>query len=291
MIDFNSNGFFARLKKVNNDEFGKIITDYDWYTLLEVSAKEAENYDKVHRVCDTTEIGHTDIPSQEELALSEDAGYFYYCSNNTIYGTQWQYVPNVRDIPLVCDMSSDILSRPVDVSRYGVIFAGAQKNMAPAGLTVAIVRRDLLGGALPITPLMLDYKLMADKDSMYNTPPCWCIYMLGLQLQWLEAQGGAAEMQRRALQRSEAIYAYLDSSKLFRAKAEQRARSQMNVTFTTHDKELDALFVKGAEARGLKHLKGHRIAGGMRASVYNAMPMAGVEALLDYMREFEREHT
>jgi len=255
------------------------------------AAKEAAKYGTVNRVCDTTDIGHTDIPSQEELKLSENASYFYYCANNTIYGTQWQYVPNVGDVPLVCDMSSDILSRPVDVSRYGVIFAGAQKNMAPAGLTVVIIRRDLLGSALPITPLMLDYKLMADKDSMYNTPPCWCIYMLGLQLKWLEEQGGVEEMQRRAAQRSEALYAYLDSSSLFRAKAEKRARSQMNVTFTTDDKELDALFVKGAEARGLKHLKGHRIAGGMRASVYNAMPMAGVEALLDYMREFEREHT
>ena len=255
------------------------------------AAKEAGKYGTVNRVCDTTDLGHTDIPSQEELQLSENASYFYYCSNNTIYGTQWQYVPNVGNVPLVCDMSSDILSRPVDVSRYGVIFAGAQKNMAPAGLTVVIVRRDLLGNALSITPLMLDYKLMADKDSMYNTPPCWCIYMLGLQLKWLEAQGGVEEMQRRAVQRSEALYTYLDGSKLFCAKAEKRARSQMNVTFTTHDKELDALFVKGAEARGLKHLKGHRIAGGMRASVYNAMPMAGVEALLDYMREFEREHT
>ena len=254
------------------------------------AAKEAEKYGKVNRVCDTTACGHTDIPAQEELQLSADASYFYYCSNNTIYGTQWQYVPDVGDVPLVCDMSSDILSRPVDVSRYGLIFAGAQKNMAPAGLTVVIVRRDLPGHAMPITPLMLDYRLMADKDSMYNTPPCWCIYMLGLQLQWLESVGGIEEMQRRARQRSEMLYAYLDGSKLFRAKAQVRARSQMNVTFTTDDKELDALFVKGAEERGLKHLKGHRISGGMRASVYNAMPVAGVEALIEYMREFEREH-
>ena len=254
------------------------------------AAKEAEKYGKVHRVCDTTPIGHTDIPAQEELSLSEDASYFYYCSNNTIYGTQWQYVPDVGDVTLVCDMSSDILSRPVDVSRYGVIFAGAQKNMAPAGLTVVIVRRDLLGHALPITPLMLDYQLMADKDSMYNTPPCWCIYMLGLQLQWLESVGGVKEMQRLAQLRSGMLYDYLDTSRLFRPKAQLRARSQMNVTFTTGSKELDALFVKGAEARGLKHLKGHRISGGMRASVYNAMPVAGVEALIDYMREFEREH-
>ena len=256
-----------------------------------VAAKEAEKYGRVRRVCDTTEIGHTDIPSVDALTVSEDASYFYYCSNNTIYGTQWQYVPETGDVPLVCDMSSDILSRPVDVSRYGIIFAGAQKNMAPAGLTVAIVRRDLLGHAMPITPLLLDYKLQCDKDSMYNTPPCWCIYMLGLQLKWLEAEGGVEEMQRRAAQRSEALYAYLDSSKLFRAKVAKGARSQMNVTFTTDDKELDALFAKGGEARGLKHLKGHRISGGMRASVYNAMPMAGVEALLEYMKEFEREHT
>lgn len=255
------------------------------------AAKEAGKYGTVTRVCDTTECGHTDIPAQEELGLSEDASYFYYCSNNTIYGTQWQYVPDVGDVPLVCDMSSDILSRPVDVSRYGIIFAGAQKNMAPAGLTVAIVRRDLMGHALPITPLLLDYQIQMDKDSMYNTPPCWCIYMLGLQLQWLESVGGIEEMQRRAKQRSDALYAYLDSSRLFRPKAEKRARSQMNVTFTTDNKELDALFVKGAEACGLKHLKGHRIAGGMRASVYNAMPMEGVDALIDYMREFEREHT
>jgi len=254
------------------------------------AAKEAQKYGEVCRVYDSTENGHTTIPTQSELKLSPDASYFYYCSNNTIYGTQWQYVPDVGDVPLVCDMSSDILSRPVDVSKYGIIFAGAQKNMAPAGLTVAIVRRDLMGHALPITPLLLDYQTQIDKDSMYNTPPCWCIYMLGLQLQWLEAQGGVEEMQRRAKARSGKLYDYLDSSRLFKGRAEKSARSEMNVTFTTGDKALDAEFVKGAEARGLKHIKGHRISGGMRASVYNAMPMAGVEALLDYMREFEREH-
>ena len=255
-----------------------------------IAAKECEKYGTVCRVYDSTADGHTTIPTQAQLQLSEDASYFYYCSNNTIYGTQWQYVPDVGDVPLVCDMSSDILSRPVDVSRYGLIFAGAQKNMAPAGLTVAIVRKDLMGHALPITPMLLDYQLQVDKDSMYNTPPCWCIYMLGLQLKWMELQGGVLEMQRRAKERSGALYAYLDGSKLFKGRAEVSARSEMNVTFTTGDAELDAAFVKGAEARGLKHIKGHRISGGMRASVYNAMPMAGVEALLDYMREFEREH-
>lgn len=254
------------------------------------AAGEAEKYGTVHRVYDSTKGGHTTIPTQEELKRSADASYFYYCSNNTIYGTQWQYVPDVGDVPLVCDMSSDILSRPVDVSKYGIIFAGAQKNMAPAGLTVAIVRRDLMGHALPITPLLLDYQTQISKDSMYNTPPCWCIYMLGLQLKWLEAQGGVEEMQRRAAARSGALYDCLDASKLFRGRAEVSARSQMNVTFTTGDEALDTAFVKGAEARGMKHIKGHRISGGMRASVYNAMPMAGVDALIDYMREFEREH-
>lgn len=255
-----------------------------------IAAKEAEKYGTVNRVYDSTENSHTAIPTQEQLQLSEDASYFYYCSNNTIYGTQWQYVPDVGDVPLVCDMSSDILSRPVDVSKFGIIFAGAQKNMAPAGLTVAIVRKDLMGHALPFTPMLLDYKLQLDKDSMYNTPPCWCIYMLGLQLKWLDKQGGVEEMQRRAQARSSALYDYLDSSKLFKGRAEVSARSEMNVTFTTGSNELDALFVKGAEERGLKHIKGHRISGGMRASVYNAMPMAGVEALLNYMSEFEREH-
>ncbi len=254
-----------------------------------IAAKEAEKYGTVRRVCDTGDRGHTYIPNQAELKLSARADYFYYCSNNTIYGTQWQYVPET-DATLVCDMSSDILSRPVDVSRYGLIFAGAQKNMAPAGLTVVIMRRDLAGQALPITPMMLDYQTMLEKDSMLNTPPCWCIYMLGLQLKWLAEQGGVAEMQRRAVQRSGLLYDYLDGSSLFRGCAETGSRSQMNITFRTGDSALDAAFVKGAEARGLKHLKGHRIAGGMRASVYNAMPMEGVLALRDYMREFEREH-
>ena len=253
--------------------------------------KEAKKYGDIAIAATSEGSNHTYIPSQDQLVIRPDASYFYYCANNTIYGTEWQYIPETNGVPLVCDMSSDICSRQVDISKYGVIFAGAQKNLAPAGLTIVIVKKELAGRELPFTPLMLNWKTEIDKDSMYNTPPCWCIYMLGLQLKWLEAQGGVEEMQRRAQQRSEALYAYLDSSKLFRAKAQPRARSQMNVAFTTDNKELDGLFVKGAEVRGLKHLKGHRIAGGMRASVYNAMPMAGVEALIDYMKEFEREHT
>ena len=252
------------------------------------AALEAEKYGRISRACDTTPTGHHSIPRQEELQLNPKASYFYYCANNTIYGTQWHYIPEVGDMPLVCDMSSEILSHPVDVSRYGVIFAGAQKNMAPAGLTVAIVRKTLLGRALPITPTMLDYTKLAAKDSMLNTPPCWCIYMLGLQLEWLESQGGVEEMERRSLEKSGLVYDYLEQSKLFRALAEPEARSRMNVTFTTGDPALDAAFVQGAGERGLLQVKGHRIAGGMRASLYNAMPMAGAEKLVEYMHEFER---
>ncbi len=251
------------------------------------AAKEAAKYGTVRRVWDTTP-DYTTIPSRNELTVNPDASYFYYCANSTIYGTQWQYIPEVGEVPLVCDMSSDFLSRPVDVSKFGIIFAGAQKNAAPAGLTIAIVRRDLMGHALPITPLMLDYRIQIDKDSMYNTPPCWCIYMLGLQCHWIEAQGGVEEMQRRAMARSSKLYAYLDSSTTFRAKAAPTARSLMNVTFTTDDPAKDAAFVKLCESKGLKHIKGHRISGGMRASIYNAMPMEGVDALIETMKEFEQ---
>ncbi len=255
-----------------------------------IAAKEAEKYGSVHIAADTASGGHRTIPAQSELSLSPDAAYFYYCSNNTIYGTEWQYVPETRAVPLVCDISSDILSRPVDVSRYGLIFAGAQKNMAPAGLTVAIIDKSLAGRALPITPKVMDYGVMIEKDSMLNTPPCWCIYMLGLNLAWVQEQGGVAEMERRKKERAGALYEFLDNSKLFRAHADKSARSDMNVTFRTDSEVLDAEFVRGASARGLLNVKGHRLTGGMRASVYNAMPMEGVAALIDYMKEFEVMH-
>ena len=253
------------------------------------AAREAEKYGAVHIACDTSVTGHDRIPTQEELCLSPDAKYFYYCANNTIYGTEWQYVPQAA-APLVCDMSSDILSRPVDVSRYGLIYAGAQKNMAPAGLTVVIVDKALLGRELPITPEVMSYQVLCKHDSMLNTPPCWCIYMLGLTLDWIASQGGVPAMEELRLQRAGALYAFLDNSRLFRPHALPGSRSFMNVTFSTGDEALDADFVRGAAARGLLNLKGHRIAGGMRASVYNAMPVEGVTALLDYMKEFEKDH-
>ena len=253
------------------------------------AAREAEKYGRIHIACDTSATGHDRIPAQEELSLSADAKYFYYCANNTIYGTEWQYVPQAA-APLVCDMSSDILSRPVDVSRYGLIYAGAQKNMAPAGLTVVIVDKALLGRELPITPEVMSYQVLAKHDSMLNTPPCWCIYMLGLTLDWIRSQGGVPVMEQRRLQRAGALYDFLDNSRLFRPHALPGSRSFMNVTFSTGDEALDGEFVRGAAARGLLNLKGHRITGGMRASIYNAMPMEGVTALLDYMKEFEKDH-
>ena len=254
------------------------------------AAKEAAKYGTVHRAADTTEVKHTFIPAQTELSLEPDAAYFHYCANNTIYGTEWQYVPETGSVPLVCDMSSDILSRPVEVSRYGLIYAGAQKNMAPAGLTVVIIDKSLAGHERPETPLMLSYQRMIEKDSMFNTPPCWCIYILGLVLDWLETQGGVAGMEQIKRARAAKVYDFLDNSRLFRANAKPGSRSDMNVTFRTGDDALDAEFVAGATARGLLNLKGHRVAGGMRASLYNAMPMAGVDALIDYLKEFEVNH-
>ena len=187
-------------------------------------------------------------------------------------------------------MSSDILSMPVDVSKFGIIFAGAQKNLAPAGLTVVIIREDLAGHELPYTPLMMNYKTMIDKDSMYNTPPCWCIYMLGLNLDWVEAQGGAQAMEQRKWQRANMLYDTLDSSKLFKCHAEKGSRSGMNVTFRTGDADLDAKFVAAATEAGFVNLKGHRKVGGMRASIYNAMPIEGVEKLCDFIKKFDSEN-
>ena len=210
-------------------------------------------------------------------------------ANNTIYGTEWHYVPETP-APLVCDMSSDILSQPVDVARYGLIYAGAQKNMAPAGLTVVIIERSLAGQELSITPQIMSYAENIKADSMPNTPPCWCIYMLGLTLDWLESVGGVTGMQQVKRERARRVYEMLDNSSFYHAHAQREARSDMNVTFRTASPELDAAFVKEAAARGLVNLKGHRMTGGMRASLYNAMPMEGVDALVTFMKEFEKEH-
>ena len=252
--------------------------------------QEAKKYGKINLAADTGDRNHSYIPRQEALKLEPDASYFYYCANNTIYGTEWDYIPESGTVPLVCDMSSNILSTPVDVSRYGIIYAGAQKNMAPAGLTVVIIKDGLAGRELPYTPLMMNYQTMIDKDSMYNTPPCWCIYMLGLVLDWVEENGGTAGMEKLKWQRANMLYDTLDASRLFTCHAEKGSRSGMNVTFRTGDEELDAKFVKEAAQAGFVNLKGHRKTGGMRASIYNAMPVEGVEGLCDFIRAFDKNH-
>ena len=254
-----------------------------------IAMKEAKKYGEVHIAASSEEDNFTYIPAQSELNLSSDAKYFYYCANNTIYGTEWNYVPETDSI-LVCDMSSDILSRRVDVSKYGIIMAGAQKNMAPAGVTVVIIDKSLAGNELPYTPLMMSYKTMIEKDSMYNTPPCWCIYMLGLTLDWLAEQGGVEGMEAIKHEKAQIIYDILDNSRLYKGHARVDSRSDMNITFRTGDADLDALFAKEAQARGLMNLKGHRSVGGIRASLYNAQPMEGVKALAAYMKEFEVQH-
>ena len=255
-----------------------------------LAMKEAKKYGTVNIAADSSDRDHSYIPAQDQLKLDPEASYFYYCANNTIYGTEWQYVPQVGNVPLVCDMSSDILSRPVDVSKYGLIYAGAQKNMAPAGLTVVIIKESLAGHELPITPTILNYQTMIEKDSMYNTPPCWNIYMLGLVLDWIDEQGGLEGMEKLRTLRSEMLYDVLDSSRLFRCHAEKGSRSGMNVTFRTGSEELDAKFVQEATAAGFVNLKGHRKTGGMRASIYNAMPVEGVEKLCDFIKAFDQNN-
>jgi phosphoserine aminotransferase len=252
-----------------------------------VAMKEAKKYGEIRIAASSEDKNHTYIPAQSALTVSADASYFYYCANNTIYGTEWKYVPETGAVPLVCDMSSNILSKPVDVSKYGVIFAGAQKNMAPAGMAVVILDKALAGRELPITPKLMGYGAVLEADSMLNTPPCYTIYMLGLVLKWLDARGGLRGMEKLNIEKAKILYDALDGSALFRGCAEPEARSNMNVTFRTASEELDAKFVKEATAAGFENLKGHRSVGGMRASVYNAMPIEGVQALAELMRGFE----
>ena len=255
-----------------------------------VAMKEAKKYGEINIACSSEDKNHTYIPAQKDIKVSADASYFHYCSNNTIFGTEWKYVPETGDVPLVSDMSSNILSAPVDVSKFGVIYAGAQKNMAPAGVAVVIINKELAGNEHPLTPKLMSYQVMIDSDSMNNTPPCYTIYMLGLVLKWIEKQGGVEAMAKLKAERSKYLYDVLDDSKMFVGCAEPEARSDMNVTFRTNSDELDALFIKEAKAAGFDTLKGHRVVGGMRASIYNAMPVEGTQKLAAFMREFERKN-
>lgn len=250
------------------------------------AAKEAKKYGSVNVIADTTATGHNRIPTQEELHFSPDSRYFYYCANNTIFGTEWNYTPECPQL-MVADMSSDILTQPIDFTKYALVYAGAQKNMSPAGLTVVIVRKDLCGSELPYTPEIMSYATLVKTDSMLNTPPCWCIYMLGKTLEWVESEGGIAGMQERKRIRAGLLYDLLDSSSFYRPHALPGSRSDMNVTFRTPSEELDALFVAEAAKKGLLNVKGHRLTGGLRASLYNAMPIEGAQALAAFMKEFE----
>ena len=253
--------------------------------------KEAQKYGDAVCAATSAADNFTYIPATTRESFRPDADYVHICFNNTIYGTKFNYIPDTGDIPLVADMSSCILSEPVDVTKFGLIYAGAQKNMAPAGLTVVIVREDLIGNARPDTPSMLDYKLMADNDSMYNTPPCYAIYIAGLVYEWLlNDVGGLENMKAYNEKKSAILYDYLDSQDYYIAPTKKESRSMMNVTFVTGDAELDKKFAADAAKEGLKSLKGHRSVGGMRASIYNAMPIEGVEKLVAFMKKFAAEN-
>jgi len=233
---------------------------------------------------------YTTVPPQSALKLDREAAYLHYTPNETIGGVEFGYVPDAGRVPLIADMSSNILSRPIDVSKFGLIYAGAQKNIGPAGLTVVIVREDLLGWTRPATPSVFDYKQVADAGSLLNTPPTFAWYMAGLVFKWLKNRGGLAAIAELNRVKAEKLYAAIDGSGLYSNSVAASARSRMNVTFRLRDPSLDAAFLEQAEAAGLKNLKGHRIVGGMRASLYNSMPLAGVEALCEFLREFERKH-
>ncbi len=270
---------------------GKTRADYvntgDW---AKRSIEEAGHFCTVNVAASGEAGGFTSIPPQRDWQLDPGAAYVHVCSNETIIGLEFQWTPDTGAVPLVADMSSNILSRPIDVSGYGLIYAGAQKNIGPAGLTLVIVRDDLLGGALPTTPSAFDYTIQAGNDSMINTPPTYAIYTAGLVFQWLKAQGGLAAMATLNQAKADLLYATLDASGFYRCLIAKADRSRMNVTFHLPDPRLDAPFLEGAKAAGLLNLKGHRVVGGMRASIYNAMPLEGVRALVAYLRDFETKN-
>ena len=249
---------------------------------------EAAKYCRPNLAASSEDRKFTYVPPQSAWKLSKDAAYVHVCTNETIGGVEYHWTPDTGDVPLVSDMSSHILSRPVDVSRFGLIYAGAQKNIGPAGLVIVIVREDLLGQALPGTPAVLDYTLQAEAESMLNTPPTFAVYLAGLTFEWLLAKGGLAAMERENVAKANLLYEFLDGQDFFWNPVDKADRSRMNVPFRLRDESLDAAFLAEAEALGLSQLKGHRSVGGMRASIYNAMPLAGVEALVAFLADFAR---
>jgi len=270
---------------------GKTSADYihtgEW---AKKAIGEAKKFCTVNIAASSEDRKFTYAPAQASWKLSPEAAYVHYTGNETIGGVEFHWIPHTGSVPLVCDLSSSLLSRPLDVSRFGVIYAGAQKNIGPAGLTIVIVRDDLIGHAPSTTPSMFDYKIQADNESMYNTPPTYAMYVAGLVLQWLKRRGGLAEMEKVNIAKAQLIYDVLDTSRFYASPVAKQDRSRMNVPFTLPDASLDEPFLKLAKQNGLLQLKGHRSVGGMRASIYNAMPLEGVRTLVGFMREFERTH-
>jgi phosphoserine aminotransferase len=270
---------------------GRTVADYvDTGEWSKKSIKEARKYAAVNVAATSAATGYDRVPLQSEWKLDANAAYVHICSNETIGGIEYHWTPETGNVPLVADMSSNFLSKPVDVSRYGLIYGGAQKNIGPAGLTIVIVRDDLLGQALPITPSAFDYQQQAEADSMLNTPPTYAIYVAGLVFRWIRDKGGLAAMAEHNRAKAAILYDVLDASRFYTSPVAKADRSLMNVPFRLPNESMDDAFLKGAQAAGMVQLKGHRSVGGMRASIYNAMPIAGVQALVAYMREFEARH-
>lgn len=290
-VGFIQGGASLQFAMVPINLMGTGEADY-WVTgnFSKLAAKEAEKFGGVHVVASSADRNFTYIPDVAGVRSSPGASYTHICQNNTIFGSRFIELPKTS-APLVADMSSCILSEPVDVAKYGMIYFGVQKNVAPAGMAVVIIREDLIGKAPENTPAMLNYKTILDANSMYNTPPCWPIYMTGLTLAWIEEEmGGLAAMQKYNEEKAALLYDYLDGQRFYTAPVEKKYRSLMNVTFTSPTPELDSAFYAGAKGVGLVNIKGHRLVGGMRASIYNAMPKQGVQALVDYMQKFATEN-
>jgi phosphoserine aminotransferase len=270
---------------------GKAVAGYvntgHWSTR---AIAEAKRYCKVSIAASSEDAKFTYAPKQEKWTVDPGAAYLHYTSNETIGGVEFHWIPDTGDVPLVADASSHILSRPLDVARFGLIYASAQKNIGPAGLAIVIVRDDLIGQAAPGTPAIFDYRTQAEADSMHNTPPTFAVYVAGLVFQWLKQLGGLAKMEQINIAKAKLVYDYLDETEFYHSPVAREDRSRMNVPFTLRSDKLDEEFLKQAKSHGLSELKGHRSVGGMRASIYNAMPVEGVRALVDFMREFERKH-
>lgn len=278
---------FVPMNLLRGKESIDVVNTGEW---SKKTMKEAKNFCRVNEVASSAADNFTSVPRQDSWKLDPNAAYVHICANETIGGVEYHWTPDTGSVPLVADMSSNILSKPVDVNRYGLIYAGAQKNIGPSGLTVVIVRDELLGHAMKITPSVFDFKQQAENDSMLNTPPTYACYIAGLVFKWVKAQGGLKAMEQHNIAKAAVLYDYLDTTSFYKAPVKKEDRSRMNVPFKLVNESLDEAFLQGAKERGLVQLKGHRSVGGMRASIYNAMPIEGVKALVAYMKEFEKSH-